>query len=278
MNGLFDSRVTDPVEAPMPSRVIREARGLVELPRLLLSWPALARQPRGYGRPVIILPGYGAGDGSTAILKSYLRLLGYRARGWGLGRNTGKASELLPRILKRVASLGRRSNQKVSLIGWSFGGYLARELARERADLIGRVITLGTPVIGGPKYTVVARAFRRRGIDVDAIAAEVESRNQMSLITPVIAIYSRADAVVAWQACIDRNAANVEHIEVRTTHLGFGFSPEVYKIIAQRLAPAHTPVPLVDASATAIVADLQLGASAAGLNTTQSYSRVQEKP
>jgi len=231
------------LQAPDPLRVLREARGLVELPRLLFRFPELARQPRGQGQPVLILPGYGAGDGSTAILKSYLRLLGYRARGWGLGRNTGSVSELLPRVLKRVASLARRNNQKVHLIGWSFGGYLARELARERADLVGRIITLGTPIIGGPKYTIVAKSFRRRGIDVDAMAAAIELRNQILLSTPVIAIYSRKDAVVAWQACIDPNAANVEHIEVRTTHLGFGFSPDVYKIIAQRLASGQAVLP-----------------------------------
>ncbi|TMA65881.1 MAG: hypothetical protein E6J73_04895 [Deltaproteobacteria bacterium] len=229
-------------EPPDPSRLLWEARGLIELPRLLFRFPGLARQPRGHGRPVLILPGYGAGDGSTAILKSYLRLLGYRARGWGLGRNRGAASELLPRILKRALSLARRTNHKVNLIGWSFGGYLARELARERADLIGQVITLGTPVVGGPKYTVIAKSLLLRGIDIEAIAAEVEKRNKISLNTPVIAIYSRRDAVVAWEACIDRHAANVEHIEVHTTHLGFGFSPEVYKIIAQRLAAAHEAV------------------------------------
>jgi pimeloyl-ACP methyl ester carboxylesterase len=227
----------DRLQAPDPLRVFREARGFVELPRLLLRFPELARQPRGQGRPVLILPGYGAGDGSTAVLKNYLKLLGYRARGWGLGRNTGTVPELLPRVLKRVASLARRTEQKVHLIGWSLGGYIARELARERADLIERIITLGTPIIGGPKYTVVAESFRRRGIDVDAIAAEIERRNEISLRTPVIAIYSRRDAVVAWQACIDPNATNVEHIEVRTTHLGFGFCPDVYRIIAQRLAP-----------------------------------------
>lgn len=226
----------DQLQAPEPLRAIREARGFIELPRLLLRFPELARQPRGHGRPVLILPGYGAGDGSTAILKTYLKLLGYRARGWGLGRNTGAVEESLPRILKRVASLARRGNQKVHLIGWSFGGFLARELARERADLIEQVITLGTPVIGGPKYTVVARSFRRRGIDVDAIAAEIELRNQILLDTPVVAIYSRNDAIVAWEACIDRNAPKVEHVEVRTTHLGLGFCPEVYQIIAQRLA------------------------------------------
>jgi pimeloyl-ACP methyl ester carboxylesterase len=225
------------LEAPGPSSIIREVRGLLEFPRLLFHFPDLARQPRGNGQPVLLLPGYGSGDVSTALLKGYLRLLGYRARGWGLGRNKGDAVDLLPRILKRVASLARRSDdQRVHLIGWSYGGYLARELARERGDLIGHVVTLGTPVVGGPKYTVFAKRFQSRGFDVDAIAAAIESRNKISMCTPVIAIYSRRDGIVAWKACIDNNGTNVEHIEVRTTHFGFGFSAEVYKIIAQRLA------------------------------------------
>jgi pimeloyl-ACP methyl ester carboxylesterase len=170
------------------------------------------------------------------VLNAYLRLLGYRVRGWGLGRNSGDVRDLLPRVLKRIGSLARRTQQEVRLIGWSLGGYLAREAARERPDLVHQVITLGTPVVGGPKYTVVARSFRRRGVDMAAIEAEIELRNQISLRTPVTAIYSRADAVVAWEACIDHNGTDVEHFEVRATHLGLGFSAEVYKIIAQRLA------------------------------------------
>ena len=224
------------LEPPPLSGLIRETRGLLELPRLMFRVPELARQPRGRGEPVLLIPGYGAGDGSMAILKSYLRLLGYRVRGWGLGRNFGDVPDLLPRVLKRIGSFAHRTQQEVRLIGWSLGGYLAREAARERPDLIDRVITLGTPVIGGPKYTVVARRFHRRGIDIAAIAAEIELRNQVSLRTPVTAIYSRADAVVAWEACIDHNGTDVEHVEVRTTHWGLGFSAEVYKIIAQRLA------------------------------------------
>jgi pimeloyl-ACP methyl ester carboxylesterase len=224
------------LEPPPLSGLIRETWGLLELPRLMLRFPDLARQPRGQGQPVLLLPGYGAGDGSTAILKSYLRLLGYRVRGWGLGRNSGDVPDLLPRVLKHVGSFARRTQQEVRLIGWSLGGYLAREAARERPDLVHRVITLGTPVVGGPKYTVVARRFHRRGIDMAAIEAEIELRNQILLRTPVTAIYSRADAVVAWEACIDHDGTDVEHVEVRTTHFGFGFSPEVYKIIARRLA------------------------------------------
>ena len=224
------------IEPPPLSGLIRETRGLLELPRLMFRVPELARQPRGRGEPILLLPGYGAGDGSTLILASYLRLLGYRVQGWGLGRNSGDVPDLLPRILKRIGAFAHKTQQQVRLIGWSLGGYLAREAARERPDLVHRVITLGTPVIGGPKYTVVARRFHRRGIDMEALEAEIELRNQISLCTPVTAIYSRADAVVAWEACIDHNGTDVEHVEVRTTHVGLGFSPEVYKIIAHRLA------------------------------------------
>jgi len=224
------------LQAPPLSGLVCEARGLIELPRLLLRIPSLARQPRGAGQPVLLLPGYGGGDGSMALLKAYLRLLGYGARGWRLGRNSGNVGDLLPRILKHLISAAERSNAQVTLVGWSMGGWLARELARERPELVRRVITLGTPVIGGPKYTIVAHLYRRRGLDIEAIAAEVDARNQTPLLVPVTAIYSSIDAIVAWQACIDSTGAAVEHVEVRTTHLGFGFSPEVYEIIAERLA------------------------------------------
>ena len=233
----------DALQPPSPTGMIREARVVLEFPLLLLRAVELACQPRGHGEPVLVLPGYRAGDASTAILKTYLRFLGYRVSGWHLGRSSGNVPDLLPRVLKRILFMSRKARQPVRVVGWSFGGYLAREAARERPDAIRQVITLGTPVVGGPKYTVAAPGFYRRGIDLDAMAAEIESRNRILLETPVTAIYSRADTFVAWQACIDRNGANVEHVEVRTTHMGFGFSPEVYKIIAQRLADDSRAAP-----------------------------------
>jgi pimeloyl-ACP methyl ester carboxylesterase len=225
-----------PLAPPPSSRALREAFGVLELPRLLLRAPHLARQPRGNGEPVVVLPGYGAGDASTLMLRSYLRLLGYDARGWMLGRNTGDVRRLLPRVLANVATVARESKTAVRLVGWSLGGYIAREAARERPDLVDRVITFGSPVVGGPKYTLAAHAYRRRGFDLDAIEAAIHARNDTPLTTPVTAIYSRNDGIVAWQACIDRHCATVEHVEVSATHLGFGFSPEVYEIVAQRLA------------------------------------------
>jgi hypothetical protein len=224
------------IEPPAVSGLFREMRGLFELPRLIFKLPSLSRLPRGRGEPVLVLPGYRVGDATTVLLRKFLRFLGYRVRGIGGRKKSEDVPELMARVLKRLVSLSRRSGQPVQIVGWSLGGYLAREAARERPDLVQQVITLGTPVVGGPKYTVVVHAMKRRGIDIDAIVAEVELRNQIALTTPVTAIYSRFDGVVAWKACIDHDCDMVEHVEVGTTHVGLGFSPEVYRIIAERLA------------------------------------------
>ena len=233
--------MNETIQTPAPLGAVHEARALVELLRLLIRVPDLARQPRGRGQPVLVLPGYHCGDRSTALLQGYLRFLGYRVRGWGLGTNSAYRLEHLPRVLQRIGSFARHSGQGVRLIGWSLGGFLAREAARERPDWVRQVITLGTPVVGGPKYTIAAHRFFRRGIDLDAIEAEIAERNQILLRTPVTAIYSRDDAIVAWQACIDRHTPNVEHFEVRTSHYGFGFSPDVYKLIAKKLLKDDLP-------------------------------------
>jgi len=67
-----------------------------ELPRAALtvaslpfSRSLLAGAPRGDGRPVMILPGLANSDRSNFVMRRYLRSLGYRAEGWGLGRNFG---------------------------------------------------------------------------------------------------------------------------------------------------------------------------------------------
>jgi pimeloyl-ACP methyl ester carboxylesterase len=228
--------MSEALRAPNPIGLLGEARGLLELPNLLLRSPRLARQPRGQGQPVLVLPGFGAGDASTAVLRAYVRYLGYRPRGWELGRNTGDVPVLLARVVAALDRIAAEERQSVALIGWSLGGVLAREAARERPAAARQVITLGSPVVGGPKYTAVAGFYRRQGIDLDAIEAEVEARNRQPFATPVTAIYSRSDGVVAWRACIDPYAPQVDHVEVSATHLGLGFSPRVYEIIAQRLA------------------------------------------
>jgi len=225
----------DTPRPPPPLRLLGEARAVFELPRLLMSAPSLASAPRGHGEHVLVLPGYGASDVSTRVLRAFLRRLGYRPHAWELGRNTGHVGALLPRVIARVEGIANR-DAPIFLVGWSLGGYLAREVARERPDLVRSVVTLGSPVVGGPKYTAVASSYRQRGVDLDAIEAVVEARYAKTLRTPVTAIYSKADGIVDWRACIDRRSPNVRHVEVSATHLGLGFSPDVYRIVAESLA------------------------------------------
>jgi pimeloyl-ACP methyl ester carboxylesterase len=224
--------MTRSISPPPPRLLLGEVRGAFEPARLLLRLPLLATLPRGNGASVLVLPGYGASDASTAVLQTFLKLLGYRAFGWKLGRNTGNVARLLPNVLERMEEV---ASAPVHLIGWSLGGYIAREAARERPDRVRSVITLGSPVIGGPKYTTVAERYRRQGIDLDELERIVDARYDKPLSTPVTAIFSKADGVVAWEACIDRRSIGIEHVEVGTTHIGLGFSPEVFSIIAERL-------------------------------------------
>jgi pimeloyl-ACP methyl ester carboxylesterase len=122
------------------------------------------------------------------------------------------------------------------VVGWSLGGFIAREYAREYPGHVRKVITLGTPVIGGPRYTATARRYRAQGHDLDELEQAVRSRYATPLTVPVTAVYSRRDGVVAWPACIDQWSPNVSHVEVDSTHVGLIFSPRVLEIVAKEIA------------------------------------------
>lgn len=225
--------------APERRNLVRESLGLLEPIRLVTRFPRLAECPRGEGNPLLVLPGFGASDRSTWMLRRYLGWLGYRVEPWKLGRNHGRVGELLPQVVEHLESTAEQHGGPVGLVGWSLGGYLAREAARERPEFVTHVVTLGSPVVGGPKYTLASRYYIRNGYDLDEIEANVAARDKVPLKVPVTAIYSRRDGVVAWQACIDLVNRATEHVEVESTHFGLGFSPDVFAVVADRLGSAR---------------------------------------
>lgn len=233
----------DELRPPRPLAAVLESLTPLELARLSLLWPRLARLPRGDGHPVLLFPGYSGDDASTLALRLVLRSLGHDARGWGIGRNVGDVPTRIEQVAELVARKADALGEPVSLVGWSLGGYLAREAAREQPEAVRRVVTLGSPIAGGPKYTQLASLYRLQGMDLDEIETEVARREAVPLRVPVTALYSRLDGVVHWRACFDDREAVTENVEVRTTHLGFGFSTEVFGIVADRLAaPAGAAV------------------------------------
>jgi pimeloyl-ACP methyl ester carboxylesterase len=229
------------IKPPPRSALLNEVFTPLQLSLSLLQTPALALAPRGQGERVLVWPGFGAGNASTSVLRGYLRYLGYRAEGWKLGSNNGDVLNQLDRL--RADLQAEKLSEPVTLIGWSLGGYLAREVARDCPELVKRVVTLGSPVIGGPKYTAVAAAFAQRADAIDEIERLVDERYRVPLAVPETAIYSKLDGVVAWQACIDERSPDVEHIEVISSHTGLGFSAQALRIIADRLAPASSLAP-----------------------------------
>lgn len=127
----------------------------------------------------MVLPGFGADDRSTWPLRRFLRSLGYDVRGWGLGTNDDDVEQLVERVGSIVEETAARAADRLSLLGWSLGGYIAREVGRDLPEQVRHVVTLGSPVIGGPKYTTAAAAVERRGYDLDEIGAKVVERKRV---------------------------------------------------------------------------------------------------
>ncbi len=228
---------------PRRWELVREARVVLERLALRLQMGRLiAAAPRGTGEPVLVVPGFATDDSWTARLRAFLSAIGYDTFGWGLGRNRGNVHKLIPAVIAKTEQKAAERGAKVRLIGWSLGGYLVREAARERPDLVDRVITLGAPVVGGPSYTASAPMYRRKGYDLGAIEAAVLERERRPITVPVFAVFSRSDGVVAWRACIDTFAnPRVEHVELDSSHLGLVGSPRAFELVAELLARKPPP-------------------------------------
>lgn len=218
--------------APGNAMLVAEARLVREVPRIILKSPRLWSAPRG-DRMVLTLPGFGTGDLSTAPMRAWLASRGHRSRGWGLGVNGGDVEELVPPATERVRALADEAEEPIALVGWSLGGVIAREIARDEPGLVSHVITYGTPVVGGPKYTRSAASYGPER--VAAIEQTVAERNTIPIEVPITAIHSRLDGIVDWLACIDDFSPQVDNIEVRSSHVGMGLDPDVWCIAARTL-------------------------------------------
>ncbi|MBP0591529.1 alpha/beta hydrolase [Paraburkholderia sp. LEh10] len=226
---------TDPSLPPSRYLLMLEARAIYELGVFYAMAPLLRLAPAGDGHPVLVLPGFGASDISTAPLRMFLRGLGYRAHGWRLGMNLGPRADVDEKMHKRLEWLHEHYGCKVSLIGWSLGGVFAREMARQSPELVRCVITMGSPFAGEPRANHGWRLYETLS---GRKADDWPDRERMKQPPPMpsTAIYSRSDGVVAWQGCLEQVSPSSENIEVESSHCGFGHHPAVLYAIADRLS------------------------------------------
>lgn len=215
-------------------------RAVFELGTLPIAAPWLMTAPRGDGHPVMVLPGFTTTDLSTTVLRRYLRQLGYDAHAWELGRNLGPRAIGWggEKLVERLEALHATTGQRVSLVGWSLGGILARQLSRRRPDLVRQVITLGSPFAGDPRATNVWKAYEwmtgQRLKDEDTQRQLRES--ELAPPVPSTAIFSKEDGIVAWQNCLEPETPTTDNIEVHGSHCGLGVNGAVLYAVADRLA------------------------------------------
>ncbi len=213
-----------------------EARGMFSVVRLIAAAPFLTRAPRGDPHPVVVVPGLGATDRSTVAIRRFLQLLGYETTGWNRGRNIRPAGADLSAVAAQVRALREASGTKVSLVGWSRGGIIAREATRLAPESVRMVVTLGSPFAAPTATNVVSNWRRITGEPFIAPSPEQARRLADPLPVPSTSIYSRSDGVVAWRACLQGRGPRSENVEVRGSHIGLGFNPAALWVIADRLA------------------------------------------
>lgn len=220
-----------------------EGRAIFEWQSFYVLRGLLKRLPKGDGHTVVVFPGFGGSDRSTAPMRGLLKDLGYRASGWGLGSNVMYDESLEAEMLALVQEAYRHSGTKVSLIGWSLGGIFAREIAKACPEMVRCVITLGSPISGRNRHSKAHKLF-------DAInghdgAGRRYRRFDLPPAVPTTSIYSKTDGIVAWEGSIQREAseasvakalAQTENIQIPASHLGIGVNPLAMYAVADRLA------------------------------------------
>lgn len=250
-------RNTSPSAAPPLWLTPFEAgRCVAEVASFLASKKYLAKNHQGDGHPVLILPGLFASDRTTKLLQQHLSDLGYQVYGWDLGVNFGPSRKydvqaLVKKRVKEIhAECGKR---KISLIGWSLGGVYARLIAHRMPKQIRQVITLGSPINGDPKFTTLHRVyewFSGRSV-ADDENQELLQLAQSPIPVPGTAIYSKSDAVVAWQISRSEDSELEQSIHVHASHVGMVFNPAVIHVIQDRLAQDEDDWQAFEASGSA---------------------------
>ena len=213
------------------------ARALVDL---LASRAPREAPASGDGHRVIVYPGLGAGAWSTFRLRSTLADAGFDSVDWGFGLNRGPRGSLpqwLDRLAAAVEAESARDGRTLSLVGWSLGGIYAREIARAVPHAVRQVVTLGSPFGAEAEATHAGWLYRLLSGSQPPQSRRYLQELRRPLPVPSTSVFSKADGIVPWQGCLQKEGPLSENIEVPgVSHLGMGTHRAVLALVAERLA------------------------------------------
>ena len=217
--------------------------------RMRRRTPYAARAASRAAEPVLLVPGFLAGDWTLTAMAAELRGRGLRTYRSRIHANVGCTLGSALALEARLAEITERRGARVRIVGHSLGGMIARGLAARRPDLVSGIVTLGSPMRApAAHHAVLTRGVRvlNRLADAgvpglmsqDCVAGEcahlsfVESQEQLRDDVAMTNVYSRRDGIVDWRACIDPQG---EAVEVRASHIGMAVDPRVIDVVAGAL-------------------------------------------
>jgi triacylglycerol lipase len=202
--------------------------------------------PHGDGRPVLLIPGFLSGDWSLTVLSNWLERIGYEPHLSGILFNVQESESLLAGLRHRLIKIESAAGSRVSLVGHSRGGLLAKVLSERRPQSVDQVITLGAPLADTTDLALVTRhavgvvktanelAYGRR------LSAEGRFAHDLRLppAVPTTSIYTRSDDVVNFRSCL---RPDIPALSVWGSHNGLLVNPEVYRLLGRLLARPRRP-------------------------------------
>ncbi|HEV2982443.1 MAG TPA: hypothetical protein VGX51_13525 [Solirubrobacteraceae bacterium] len=235
-------------DAPAVGPLWGELRYSGELVRALTRRGVLARRAPN-APPVLLIPGFMAGDSSLRVLCAWLRRRGHRVWMSGMRANVDCAERALESLHERLLGLHDRSGERVFLIGQSRGGGLARCLAARAPQATAGLAMLGTPVLDP---LAICRPVRRLvgamallgdlGLPgvfssdcIDGACCKTAREELCAPLAPhihALSVYSKSDGVVDWHACLDPYA---QPVEVDSSHCGMSVHADVFELLARTL-------------------------------------------
>lgn len=240
-----------------------QAPGLVRIPiwretRVAFEHAALRRSPvwkgsgvpRGDGMPVLLIPGFLAGDPSLRMLARWLKDRGYRPCRAKMRINADCTTRALDRLEAELEELHAEHGRRVAIVGQSRGGAMARLLAARRPELVSGIVALGSPlndqlaihpfvrahVFGvGLLGTIGVPGLFSHGCQWGECCAGTRelAREPFPAGVGFVSVFSKTDGIVDWRACLDPHA---ELVEVSASHIGMAVSVPTYRAVARALA------------------------------------------
>lgn len=221
---------------PPPALLLSDpARAAAEAGASVAVWPWLrAAAPRGDGHPVLVLPGFLAGDERSGLARSFLRQQGFDPHPWGAGLNWGRWEALPAIVLARAEALAEQAGCRVSLVGASMGGLYARALARCRPDLVRCVVSLASATVPPHRSNHIWPLY-------EALTKQPEETMHVPspLPVPSTSVFSRVDGLSNWRPCVQPPHARQENVGILSSHIGMMCHPATLYLLADRLSQAQ---------------------------------------